>query len=70
MTGNGRDDRVPRIRVLENHEHMVTCTVCQSKYDTRLFIGCPLCTINNARKRRASDSVPDATGNDFPPSAA
>lgn len=55
-----RDDRLPRIRVTENHEHMTKCSTCQSNFDTRLFIGCPYCSIENARasrKRRAMDKI-------------
>lgn len=51
-----RDDRVPRLRISENHEHMATCSACLSKFDSRLFVGCPYCAIENARRnRRASD---------------
>lgn len=54
---NDRDDRLPRIRVTENQNHMQTCSACLSKFDTRLFIECPYCAVNNVRKRRATDHL-------------
>lgn len=52
-----RDDRLPRIRVTENQNHMTKCSTCQSNFDTRFFIMCPYCEIQNARKRRALDTI-------------